>query len=416
MARGKRLAVRKCGWAEFSRYVVDLGMIRGADGSARRVRRFFASKAEAEDFLAGERAKLQQHGESALALSHEDRVLFERARDRLAAMNATIAQAVDFFAEHHKPVREDLTVGELARRCLADKEARGLKRRYLQTLGCSLRSFARGRGDRPAASITREEVQRWVLGNGWQPKTQRNYLGDVRECWAWGVREGFLRANPVAGETGWVDLAPMVEGEIAALSLAQCRALLRAGLLGTFHTQARAGTGRWSRVAVAGGFRPLLGFLAVALFAGVRPEEIARMEPGNIDVRERTLVVLGRSSKTRQRRVIELERAAVAWLRLWQRLCPGAPLVPKNFTRKWRALREAAGVAEWPHDGLRHTFASYHFAAFQNVARLQAMMGHSEREDTLFRHYRAVRAADGRTVTRKAGEEFWGMTPRVVRA
>jgi hypothetical protein len=49
-----------------------------------------------------------------------------------------------------------------------------------------------------------------------------------------------------------------------------------------------------------------------------------------------------------------------------------------------------------------------HFATHANTALLQAQLGHSEDEQTLFRHYRAVRLMDGRPATKAIGlsEEF----------
>jgi hypothetical protein len=42
-------------------------------------------------------------------------------------------------------------------------------------------------------------------------------------------------------------------------------------------------------------------------------------------------------------------------------------------------------------------------------------MGHEESEDTLFRHYRAVRTVSGEIITRKLAEEFWGLLPTQIR-
>jgi integrase len=272
-----------------------------------------------------------------------------------------------------------------------------------------------------AHTVTRDEVRAWIMGNGYAPKTQRNYLGDLRECFAWGVREGHMVTNPIGGEEGFIQLAADDEGEIMALDIADCIALLKTALLGTAEAHGRAGTGRWKAIEQPGGYRPLIGYLVIAMFAGVRPEEIKRTPLVKLDARERTVVIMGKSAKTRQRRVIELHRTGAIWLRLWLRLCPGieanglASITPKNFDRRWKALRKAAGVQDWPHDALRHTFASYHYAAFQNIKLLQAQMGHSEKEETLFRHYRAVQTVTGKTISKSVGETFWDLTPRRVR-
>ena len=126
-------------------------------------------------------------------------------------------------------------------------------------------------------------------------------------------------------------------------------------------------------------------------------------------------MITSAASKTNRPRVIEISKVAAIWFRLWRRLCPGQEsLVPKGFERKWRALRAAAGVGAL-HDGLRHTFASMHYAEHQNAAQLKALMGHSQTEETLFKHYRAVQTLSGDTITRKMASDFWKLTPTKVR-
>jgi integrase len=411
MPRPKRPHIAKRRIRGSVRYVVDLGIIDG-----KRYERFFPTREKAQQHLDEQKRALGRHGESAVALSEQDRILFQAARDQLATAAVTINEAVAYFLANHKAVKEAISLQTLIDRCVLDKELGGARKRYLQTFGCSCRAFAKGREERLAHTVTRDEVRAWILGNKYAPKTQRNYLGDLRECFEWGMRAGHLTKNPIGGDDGYIQLAADDEGEITALDLADCTALLRTAMLGTAETHGRAGTGRWTPISQPYGFRPLMGYLVIAMFAGVRPEEIKRTPLVKLNARERTVVIMGKSAKTRQRRVIELRRTAAVWLRLWLRLCPGIEtLTPKNFDRRWKALRKAAGVRDWPHDALRHTFASYHYAAFQNTALLQAQMGHSEREDTLFRHYRAVQTVTGATVNKKGGEAFWALTPRRVR-
>ena len=117
-----------------------------------------------------------------------------------------------------------------------------------------------------------------------------------------------------------------------------------------------------------------------------------------VDAEAGTVVVSGARSKTRRRRVVDLEPNARAWLALAK--MTGPKVVPPNFTRRWKALRKAAGLlAGWPHDALRHTYATYHYAHFQDEARLQVQMGHTSAA-LLHQHYRALR-------TPAEGKAFW---------
>lgn len=393
------------------RFIADLGIIAG-----KRVQKTFKTRELADLYLVESKGKLKSHGHTALAFSEDERILFQGVRDRLARIGATIDQAERYFVENHKPVKEVITLRELARRCeLAKAVAAGPDRdRYVKQLRSSMKSFYLGREDRPASEITKAEVAAWIRGNGFAPKTQRVYLGDVRTMFGWGVDEGFLRTNPVEGEKGFIELEKLTEGEITCLDIAQCKALLKVGLLGSRRLPDRKGEPGPQLEKF--GHRQVLGYLVLAMFCGVRPEELARTSVKELDLRERTVIIMGRSSKTRQRRVIELPAVAVAWLRLWRLMCPKeSELVGTNFRRRWEALRTDAKILNWPHDVLRHTCASMTYAAEQNMAKVQAILGHSEDEDTLFRHYRAVRTLGGKTVSRKMGEEFLALTPRKVR-
>jgi hypothetical protein len=46
-------------------------------------------------------------------------------------------------------------------------------------------------------------------------------------------------------------------------------------------------------------------------------------------------------------------------------------------TESERNLATEIGLARWPNNGLRHSFASYHLAKHQNAPRLALEMGHS---------------------------------------
>jgi integrase len=60
-------------------------------------------------------------------------------------------------------------------------------------------------------------------------------------------------------------------------------------------------------------------------------------------------------------------------------------------------------TAEWPHNAMRHTFASMHYAAYENEAKLQVQMGH-ESAAMLHRNYRAIK-------TRTEAAAFWDLRP-----
>jgi hypothetical protein len=65
----------------------------------------------------------------------------------------------------------------------------------------------------------------------------------------------------------------------------------------------------------------------------------------------------------------------------------------------WKAI----GLAKWPNNGLRHSFASYHLAKHQDALRLALDMGHVNAH-IIFSHYREI-------VTPEEAEFYWQIFP-----
>ena len=53
------------------------------------------------------------------------------------------------------------------------------------------------------------------------------------------------------------------------------------------------------------------------------------------------------------------------------------PLSDQAFRTRWEKCRTDAGLIPWPHDVMRHTFATYHLAAFNDIGKLALQMGNS---------------------------------------
>jgi len=382
---------QKSGWKGWQ---VDFGLMQQPDGTRRRVQKSFATQDEAKTAMAAAKTKRQAHGDSAFGLTEDERIRFVAARDQLAAVGGTIEQAVAAFLRTAKALRDPMKLGLALKRCIAEKTAAGLRERSLAQLKNSCLSFVRGREDRLAHTVTRAEVQAWISGNKWAAKTQRTYLGDLRTFFSWAISRRIVVDSPAANSpTDPIVLLPEEDSPIGRLMVGEVKRLLR------------------TAVRVPGDsdedFRPLLWYVVLAVYAGIRPAEIERLDRRAVDVVEGHVVVAGSQSKTRQRRVVDLTPSACAWLALDPQRT--GPMVPWNHLDRWQRLRKRAGVSDWPHDAARHTFASMHYAEHQDEAALKAQMGHSKAEETLMQHYRAL-------ATRKEAAEFWQFAPAKQRA
>lgn len=231
----------------------------------------------------------------------------------------------------------------LGRRPRTISEIRGICRRLMRQVPTLARRRIAGMDTRECAELLQAVFP--------TPRQRAKARAILHGVFAHAVRQGWCPGNPV--EHVW--LPPLCENEIRPLLPQQLRGLLRC--------------------AREPEHRPCMPALGVMLWCGVRPAEVERLCWEDIDREEGVLVLRPRHSKTGGCRHVPLRPVAAAWLCESGRQAHGR-LCPPDWQRRWRRLREAAGLVPWQQDVLRHTFASYHLKAFRNLAELQAEMGH----------------------------------------
>ncbi len=142
-------------------------------------------------------------------------------------------------------------------------------------------------------------------------------------------------------------------------------------------------------------------FWAIGAFAGLRRAEIERLAWNEIDFEAGVIEVKASKSKTASRRLVTIQPNLCEWLAPYR--THTGPACPVNLQQKINADRERAGLrTEWPHNGLRHSFGSYHLARFNDPAKLALEMGNSPA--MIFRHYREL-------VKPKDADRYWKVAP-----
>ena len=122
----------------------------------------------------------------------------------------------------------------------------------------------------------------------------------------------------------------------------------------------------------------LIPYLVFATLAGIRPEEVRRMNwewvsqeavrlPGRLNGK--------RITKTGRPRQVPLCKAAQAWLTPYRHLTGN--VLPERYREKLvRRLRKISGLT-WIQDGLRHSYGSYRRAQTKDIAQLSEEMGNT---------------------------------------
>ncbi len=360
------------------RYQLDLGKING-----KRQQKSFATREQAENFAKAKKEERKLFGTDALSLSEAERRQFIYAQEQLRKHGTTIGEAVTFFLRYNKP-REPLTWTQMTERCYWDKLALNKRPKYVAELKRCAQVFGRaGHADKDASHIMQDDVERWLHGKGWSPKSRVAYLINLATVFSWGVEKGHVSINPCAK----IQRPTIDDHPPGILTVPECARLLSAALATDSPTLKR------------GKKLQLLGYVSICLFAGVRPEEVQRMTWNEIHLEDQYLEVSALKSKTRRRRIVTISQALAAWLS--EVTVPQGKIAPVNTVKRLRALRKLAGIEVWPHDVLRHSFASYHLAQHESAERTALQMGHAGTQ-MLFAHYREL-------VRPKDAAAFWAL-------
>jgi integrase len=111
--------------------------------------------------------------------------------------------------------------------------------------------------------------------------------------------------------------------------------------------------------------------------------------------------VTAKKAKSARRRFVRIQPSLWKWLQPYAQL--SGNVTPPNYRELLDDAREAAGIDEWPQNALRHSFASYHLANFNDAAALALELGHTN-ANLVFQHYRQI-------VRPKEAARYWQIKP-----
>lgn len=215
-----------------------------------------------------------------------------------------------------------------------------------------MRVFKLGMPNVPVANVTPELIEGFLARRAVGLVAKDTDRRAISRFFSWCKERPrhWITANPCA------DLArtlPKREQPPAILTVDQCAALLHAA------ETARAGE--------------LVPYIALCLFAGLRPFEAARLTRKQVNLADREIRLEDWQSKTGGR-VVDINPTLHRWLRRY----PG-PIFPKNWRKRFAAVRARAGLTQWPVDVLRHTAISHHFRKHKSYGLTAEQHGNSER-------------------------------------
>lgn len=319
------------------------------------------------------------------ALSSEEKADAREALRLLDGSGMSLPTAVKIALAGKRSLRRD-TVEDTADAFLKSRIASGCRPSTVTWYDEQLIVIAGGMGGRVMDDVTRSEFRQWLTNTERAASSRAGIARVARALWRWAIAAD----PPIATHdvTLGLDFAPPGRAGASSpnvLTVAQCAAILRG--MQAVHVPA----------------------VALMLFAGIRPEEVAgdrkkRLAWSCVNREERIIRVPPEISKTRAPRILEGLPDT-----LWRWLPAGAvegTVAKANRPYLVRHCLAASGLRVWPQDGLRHTFASNAIASTNNPGLVSMWLGHAGNPAMLHRHYRGL-------VTAADAAKFWALAPVV---
>lgn len=338
----------------------------------------FKTKGEAETFAQQARVKRDNDGKAGLAIPEKLRLEALECAALLEPLDVSLREAVDYFIKHARPAGGVKKLTTIKDEFLRAKEEANRRTEYLRVQRAVLGKFCATFGERAASSVRPDEISEWMQTQKWSRRTRRNYHQDLSNFFGFALAKKYCAENPLHALDKPIAENPKPE----IFTTEQAKALL---------TAAQAKGGR------------MVPFVALGLFAGLRTEEIRRLDWRSIDFAATHIEIASDVSKTREIRYVTIPKNLAAWLKPYRK--ESGHVCPKAFRWHRSVLREAAEIDRWPDNALRHSFGSYHYAQHDNVELTKAQMGHGEgTSQTFFTHYRAL-------VKKGHAKAYWALMP-----
>jgi integrase len=141
--------------------------------------------------------------------------------------------------------------------------------------------------------------------------------------------------------------------------------------------------------------------LGIGAFTGLRDAEIKRLDWNEVNLPRKYVEVKAAKAKSARRRIVPIQPNLAEWLRPYSGMKGG--LVPVGARDKLDRVRKEAGLARWPKNGLRHSFASYRLAEIHDAPRVASELGHTSPQ-MLYSTYREL-------VLPEEAERYWAIRP-----
>lgn len=353
-------------------------------------RRYFATRDEAKAEAQRLRAVAEGRREKGASIRHalaEDAVT---AEEILKPFGVNLAQCAKFYAAHHDarakaPTFSDAWVASIAKR--PNHRARTLLdlRNWRKALPDSLMAMN-------VCDITPEAIGS-ALDEATAGKTRwKNGLGYIRTVLGDCVKAGTLEENPATRVH--VERRPDDASDVSIYSPEELRRLMEA--CRNYPSGIDKG---------CAGCAPVFALMA---FAGLRPDEAAKIRWEDISLELLNIRIGPSVAKKARRRNVRINPTLKAWIEEVPPSERTGKVAPPRWIHKATRVRREAGIdGREKQDALRHSFGSYTLAVENDLDSLKSDMGHE--------HVRVYFDFYHKSVTKREALPYWQVLPSAKR-
>ncbi|QHI68424.1 site-specific integrase [Tichowtungia aerotolerans] len=344
------------------RYQVDLGRKSG-----KHVRKTCKTKDAAIGWAQKKSIEAGNKGIAALRFSDEQKTDAVEALFLLKEYGVNLRAAAKFYIKHHQKVDSSNGFGPLVEQYIQKKE-RDMKRGDLRPRSFSeikkwLKPCKEAFEHMAVDAVEPKDIDVFLDEQGIQGTSRANLKRYLGGFYNWAMREGKATANPVKRTRQTV----MESHTPGIYTPKEVKAIFKQAE--ELHPD-------------------LVPYLALAFFAGVRPEEITRLGWKDVDLNLGEIHIRADQSKTRSARIVTMPENLKAWLLKYRK--KDGKIFPYSATtlKRWRVKVYQKAEAPSIQDGARHTFATFCFA-LEGLDETLHRLGHTDSK-MLQRHYKGL--------------------------
>ena len=339
------------------------------DGVKKRKRKFFKTKSEANKFKKTQDANQIRYGE----VTDFDLERYHRLSELENTLaNGQLEEAVAFYRQHN-PMATDLCVRKATKQFLKDKKEQNVSTEWITTMKGYLDKLNKYMGKQTVVSVTPRKLKNFLSSLKYTVSYKDNVRRVLRTFFEWLRKDGYIKTNPAKDLDAYI----VSDKVVKYLHYKDCEKILR------YMERERP---------------DLVPFTAISAFAGMRTSHIKRLSWDNIDFEDKGIRV---ESKGKAERDFIDEYPENLWL--WLEKYKQYPISKYNTARERGSVISLLEI-DYPRNGFRHAFGTYHSAVFKKVSLVTLLMQHKGNPRTFYKFYKGV-------CRPREGERYFSIVP-----